>query len=107
MPLDKDARERSQAAKACAKSVDGLLKSLDAWWPAAQTAKIKNLLEQMPESCRRGYAKAMLGKSLSAAVKAHCLECVGWEREEVRRCTAPACPLFAYRPYKSLKDGDA
>ena len=100
MPLDKDARERSQAAKACAKSVDGLLKSLDAWWPAAQTAKIKNLLEQMPESCRRGYAKAMLGKSLSAAVKAHCLECVGWVRADVTNCTGTACAMWPYRPFQ-------
>jgi hypothetical protein len=53
----------------------------------------------MPETCRRTYLRAMQGKSLSAAVKAFCMECVGWDRQEVARCTAPACPLYPYRPF--------
>jgi hypothetical protein len=33
------------------------------------------------------------------AIKAFCLQCTGYDREAVRKCTAPACPLFAYRPF--------
>ena len=37
----------------------------------------------------------------SAAIRSFCLECVHWDREEVRLCTAPQCPLYPYRPYKN------
>ena len=43
---------------------------------------------------RRAYA----GKSLRAAVNAFCCECQGFDAAAVRDCTAPACPLFLYRP---------
>jgi len=33
------------------------------------------------------------------AIKAQCLEYVGWLREEARACTAPACPLYPYRSF--------
>jgi len=35
--------------------------------------------------------------SRSAAVRAFCLECMGGDRKEVERCTAPECPLFGFR----------
>ena len=57
-------------------------------------------LNQMPARYHATYRKAMSGRSLRAAVNAHCLECVAWEREEVRLCTAPGCPLYHYRPYQ-------
>jgi len=49
---------------------------------------------------RRTYKLAMSGKSRKAAIKAFCLECVGWEREEVRCCTSKNCPIFLYRHYQ-------
>ena len=55
---------------------------------------------QMPEIYRSNYSRAMSGKSPAAGIKAHCLMCVGWQREEVKQCTAPACPFFPYRPYQ-------
>ena len=59
---------------------------------------------QMPKSCRAAYLKATRGKaSPRAAIKAHCLECVGWNRQEVQLCTGTACPLWMYRPF--LKGG--
>ena len=57
-------------------------------------------LKEMPATNRRTYAKACLGHSRPAAIKAFCEECVCWVREEVRLCTAKACPLYPYRPYK-------
>ena len=53
----------------------------------------------MPPRFRKNYAKAMRGRSLRAAVDAFCNECMGWEMRP-RDCTAPACPLYAYRPGK-------
>lgn len=59
----------------------------------------------MPRIYRANYDKAMSGKSLRAATKAFCLECVQWQREEVRACPSVACPLYPYRPYReSLKE---
>ena len=68
--------------------------------PARQSA-IASRVGQMPQSCRATYLKAARGKaSPRAAIKAFCLECVGWNRQEVARCTATACPLWTYRPWK-------
>ena len=57
-------------------------------------------LEEMPTGCRMTYIRALKGKSMAAAIKAQCMECVGWIRDEVRQCSALACPLYPYRPYK-------
>jgi len=56
--------------------------------------------DQIPKKYRAIYDKAMRGRSIKAAVKAQCLECTGWKREEIRLCSCPACPLYFYRPYK-------
>ncbi|PKN68056.1 MAG: hypothetical protein CVU57_00030 [Deltaproteobacteria bacterium HGW-Deltaproteobacteria-15] len=31
------------------------------------------------------------------AIQAHCRECFAWELEEVKKCTDPMCPLYAFR----------
>lgn len=65
--------------------------------------QIEERLKQIPDlkGYRKVYTKAVSHKSRNAAVKAFCLECVGWEREEVKKCTDLACPLYGYRPYKT------
>ena len=55
--------------------------------------------EQIPKKYKAIYNKAIQHKSRVAAVKAQCLECVGWQRVEVQLCTDLACPLYLYRPY--------
>ena len=67
---------------------------------AKRERQIKERREAMPRRYRPGYDRAVRGKSLRAAVKAFCLECVYWKREEVRQCTCLTCPLYAERPYK-------
>ena len=62
--------------------------------------KIQKRLNDTPIKYRNIYKKAMAGRNRTAAVKAFCLECMGWQREEVRNCTSVACPLYLYRPYK-------
>ena len=57
--------------------------------------------QQMPDIHLANYKKAMRGKSMKAAIKAFCLECVQWQKEEVRLCTDLACSLYRYRPYKN------
>jgi hypothetical protein len=66
---------------------------------AADIAKIQNRAADMPPIYRRNYLRAVSRRSMAAAIKAFCLECVQWERAEVTHCTAPACPLYAYRPF--------
>jgi hypothetical protein len=68
-------------------------------------ARIAQRAGQMPKSCRAGYLKAAEGKaSPREAIKAQCLECVAWNRAEVRRCTATACPLWMYRPWTGSEE---
>lgn len=31
------------------------------------------------------------------AIRKHCLECVGWSSDEVKRCTARLCALYPFR----------
>jgi hypothetical protein len=67
----------------------------------ARRAAVARRAGNMPVSMRKGYFDAASGKaSPRAAIRAHCLECVGWEREEVPACTAVACPLYLYRPFQ-------
>ncbi|HUV84261.1 MAG TPA: hypothetical protein VMV86_01045 [Methanosarcinales archaeon] len=63
--------------------------------------RVAERIEQMPRRFMRAtYKKALTGRSLRAAISSQCLECVGWQIDEVRKCTDLACPLFAVRPYK-------
>ncbi len=57
--------------------------------------------EQMSKIHRANYDKAMKGRSMKAAIKAFCLMCVQWQKEEVRLCTDLGCSLYPYKPYKS------
>jgi len=54
-------------------------------------------LRDAPRKYQAMYRKAWRGTSRKSAIRAHCLECVGYSEEEVRLCTAPACPLFEFR----------
>lgn len=54
-------------------------------------------LSDCPPKYRNLYRRAWTAKSRKAAIRAFCLECVGWSEKEVRLCTAPACPLYEFR----------
>ena len=87
--------EASQDASFVPESTNDGAKAVSLLHPSVQRK-----LDDMPRIYRATYRKAMSGKSLRAAVNSFCLECVGWQREEVRLCTSPACPLYPYRPYQ-------
>lgn len=38
------------------------------------------------------------------AIKAFCLSCTGFMREEIKACTVVLCPLHAFRPYVKHDD---
>jgi len=88
-----------RAGRSAVKSIAELIAKANLNRPEAEMAKIAKRLEDTPETMRRTYLRAVSGRSMAAGIKAFCAECVGWVREEVRLCTAPACPLYAYRPY--------
>ncbi len=62
--------------------------------------RIAQRLRDIPKIYRRIYQQAVKGKSRKAAIHAFCLECCAWEKEEVRKCTSPECPLYVLRPYR-------
>ena len=68
-----------------------------------QQEQIKKRLANMPSIYRGHYRKAMRGRSMKAAIKAQCLECVNWARKEVELCTDSGCPLFLFRPFQAIK----
>lgn len=51
-------------------------------------------------SYRQIFQRAYTTPSKSAAIKAFCLRCAGYLKNEVRDCTAKGCPLWTHRPYQ-------
>ena len=47
----------------------------------------------------RKYTKmiARIKTSRKAAIRMHCIECMGYDEGEVTGCTSPDCPLFRWR----------
>ena len=59
----------------------------------------------MPKKYRQAFLKTVEGAaSPREAIKAFCLECMGYARTEVRDCKSIVCPLNHYRPYVSFGD---
>lgn len=56
---------------------------------------------EAPASYRATLDRAYSGRSKAAGIKAFCLQCVGFLRNEVRDCSAQGCPLHPYRPYQN------
>lgn len=96
--LAKARQVRRDKARNSVTTTEILLKNRLAGVGAARRSSIERRLSQMPNHCRRVYLRAVGGRSPRAAIRSFCLECVGWQRSEARRCTALACPLWAYRP---------
>lgn len=57
----------------------------------------------VPEKYQKLYARAVKGNA-KAAIRCHCLMCVGWSLREVNLCTATACPLYSLRSKVSQRD---
>lgn len=58
-------------------------------------------LPHVPEVYREAFRRIYAGEAGRAAmVKAKCLDCCCYQRVEVQKCTATACPLWSIRPYQ-------
>jgi hypothetical protein len=66
-----------------------------------QMAALERVRVWMP-SKMKALERAYRGEcSPRAAIRAKCAECFGFDsglEAEIRGCTSPACPLFAFRP---------
>jgi hypothetical protein len=60
-------------------------------------------LATVPVSSRGILRRAFVGKSRAGAVKAKCLDCCHFDREEIANCLVILCPLHPYRPYQARK----
>ena len=60
--------------------------------------QIEHRRAQIPKLYRGIYDKAVAGRSRKAAMHAFCLECCGYQIQEVYLCTDLGCPLYPYRP---------
>ena len=64
------------------------------------TDRQEQFIQDAPPVYQGAVRDALDGKaSPRRAIKAFCLSCTGFMREEVRHCTATCCPLHAFRPY--------
>ena len=61
----------------------------------------KNIPNTYNGAYRRGFDKAIEGKSLRAAIDAKCMDCMGWQATEVKRCDVVTCPMWTVRPYQT------
>jgi hypothetical protein len=58
-------------------------------------------LATTPKSVRGHFVAAWAGKcSPRRAIKAQCLECLGFDRQAITECTGWACPLWHFRPFQ-------
>ena len=65
--------------------------------------KQQRRIDTAPEKWRGLLTRAIEGKaSPRAAIKAQCGECNGFDRRAIATCTADACPLHPYRPFRNV-----
>jgi hypothetical protein len=65
-----------------------------------QAQMLKAVSEDAPSKLRL-FGRVYSGKcSMREAVKAHCLECMGFDIAAIRECTSSQCGLWGKRPYQ-------
>ncbi len=68
---------------------------------------ITSKADDMPVIYRKNYLAAVSGEaSPRNAIKAFCIECMGYAKREVTNCDSIECPLNLYRPYRKAGDSD-
>ena len=62
-------------------------------------ARYQAVCRQSPRSAEL-FRRIYEGRaSARQCIKGRCLECVGFDVTAIRECSAPACPLFNFRPF--------
>ena len=76
------------------------LKGLETWnnlyaaFYKETTDQIRGYLRGVPDSCKRLYVYALTTKlSTKQAIKAKCMDCSGFQKEEITECSVKTCPL--------------
>lgn len=68
---------------------------------------ITSKADEMPGIYKKNYLAVVSGKaSPRNAIKAFCIECMGYIRAEVTNCDVIDCPLNLFRPYRKAGDSD-
>ncbi len=57
-------------------------------------------MADVPAQYRKVFERAFSGKSPGSAIKAKCLLCSCFDRQEIQKCPVRDCSLFPYRPYQ-------
>lgn len=73
-----------------------------------RAARVAYVLQHAQPSAKNALYRAFSGSgSPRQAIKAMCLVCVGYDRQEVKNCSSYACPLWAYRPFQADQEETA
>lgn len=65
-----------------------------------------DFLATVPTSARGIVGRAFTGTaSPRAAIKAMCLTCSNYDRDEIAACPVILCPLHPYRPFQNARKG--
>lgn len=73
----------------------------------ARQKTVEIRLSEAPISVKNTLARAFSGSaSPRQAIKAMCLACTGFERQEITDCTGYSCPLWCYRPFQKGDEPD-
>lgn len=93
--------QASQDAKKAAQKQWGIDK---ADFIKQNAAHLRNYFLGLPDLYKKTWWLAFTGKSSRVgALKAKCLDCSSYQREEVKNCAVVTCPLHKYRPYQGGK----
>lgn len=57
-------------------------------------------IDSMPVTYQRTFLKAYTTRSMANGVRAKCLDCALFSKEEITNCTVLTCALFEFRPYQ-------
>lgn len=98
--ISKEHRALMLEGKRLANTTDEVVSETLRLFSGLQGRQIGLRILETPETFIRTYLKAMEGNNRAAGVKAFCAMCMGWNRENVTKCTDKACPLYPYRPFQ-------
>lgn len=62
--------------------------------------RLKEYMSKIPSSMQGIITRAFTKKGFKDRVKAKCLDCCCFQREEVKECKSVTCPLHQIRPYQ-------
>ena len=67
-----------------------------------EQGKIDKYLAGVPVSAQ-GVVRRAMGKTGGRmnAIKAKCLSCSNWQRDEIAECRVATCPLHSWRPFQA------